>query len=109
MSCLGEEDDASQHQRVRSLLMCLVSSPGRKLGREQAIDMLWPEVDFEIASHRLDKAVHSLRQLFEPGRSRPATSNLLLTEHATILLADQSQVWVDADAFESLFARASQQ
>ena len=28
-------DASMQHQRVRSLLTCLISSPGRKLGREQ--------------------------------------------------------------------------
>ena len=99
-------DASMQHQRVRSLLTCLISSPGRKLGREQVIELLWPDLDFDTASHRLDKAVHSLRQLFEPARSRPATTSLLLTEHATMLLADQSQVWVDADAFEALLARA---
>ncbi len=99
-------DASMQHQRVRSLLTCLISNPGRKLGREQVIELLWPDLDFDTASHRLDKAVHSLRQLFEPARSRPATTSLLLTEHATMLLADQSQVWVDADAFEGLLARA---
>ena len=99
-------DASMQHQRVRSLLTCLISSPGRKLGREQVIELLWPDLDFDTASHRLDKAVHSLRQLFEPGRSRPATTGLLLTEHSTIMLADQAQVWVDADAFEALLARA---
>src|SRR5260370_2981206 len=68
--------------------------------------MLWPELDFETATNRLDKAVYNLRRLFEPGRSRPATSNLLLTEHATLMLADQSQLWVDADAFEALLSQA---
>jgi predicted ATPase/DNA-binding SARP family transcriptional activator len=100
------KDAVMQHQRVRSLLSCLISNPGRKLGREQVMDMLWPEADFETATHRLDRAVHSLRQLLEPGRSRPATSSLLLTEHQTIQLADQEQLWTDADAFDSLVARA---
>ena len=99
-------DAALQHQRVRSLLTCLISSPGRKLGREQTIDQLWPDLDFETASHRLDKAVHSLRQLFEPGRNRPATSDLLLTEHSMLQLADQSRLWIDADAFDALLAQA---
>ncbi len=99
-------DAAMQHQRVRALLHCLISSPGRKLGREQAIEMLWPDLDFETATRRLDRAVYSLRRLFEPGRSRPATSNLLLTEHQTLLLADQAQLWIDADAFDSLLSQA---
>ncbi|HEX6485049.1 MAG TPA: DUF6788 family protein [Ktedonobacteraceae bacterium] len=100
------KDAAMQHQRVRSLLSCLISSPGRKLGREQVMDMLWPDADFETATHRLDRAVHSLRQLLEPERSRPATSSLLLTEYQTIQLADQEQLWTDADAFDSLVAQA---
>ncbi|HKV03097.1 MAG TPA: DUF6788 family protein, partial [Ktedonobacteraceae bacterium] len=102
-------DATLQHQRVRALLHCLVSSPGRKLGREQAIDMLWPDLDFETATNRLDKAVYDLRRLLEPRRGRLATSNLLLTEHSTLMLAGQQQLWIDADAFESLLnqARAS--
>src|SRR6266566_9697853 len=99
-------DASMQHQRVRSLLQCLISSPGRKLGREQAIEMLWPDLDFEIATHRLDRAVYSLRRLLEPGRSRPATSDLLLTQHATLVLADQARLWIDASAFDSLLRQA---
>ncbi len=96
---------ALQHQRVRALLCCLASSAGRKLGREQIMFMLWPELDMATASNRLDRAVHTLRQIFEPGRSRPASSQLLLTEHSTVALADQELLWIDADAFESLIAR----
>jgi predicted ATPase/DNA-binding SARP family transcriptional activator len=99
-------DSAWQHQRVRALLGCLVSSAGRKLGREQIMDALWPDLDLETAASRLDRAVYSLRQLFEPSRNRPATSPFLLTEREQLLLADQSQVWIDADAFEQLLIRA---
>jgi DNA-binding SARP family transcriptional activator/Tfp pilus assembly protein PilF len=97
---------AWQHQRVRSLLGCLVSGPMRKLGREQLMDAIWPELDSETAAGRLDRAVHSLRQLFEPSRSRPATSPLLLTERDVVALAEQAQVWIDADTFEALLNQA---
>lgn len=99
-------DASLQHQRVRQLLTCLLSSPGRKLGREQVMDMLWPELDVETASARLDKAVHSLRQLLEPGRSRSVTSSLLLTERQLLQLADQSRIWADADAFDALLTQS---
>ena len=99
-------DAAWQHQRVRSLLGCLLSSPRRKLGREQLMDAIWPELDVETAAGRLDRAVYSLRQLFEPERNRLATSPLLLTEREVLVLADQSQVWIDADAFERLLNQA---
>lgn len=95
-----------QHQRVRSLLSCLASTPGRKLGREQIMYMLWPDLDVETATHRLDRAVHNLRQVFEPGRSRPSSSTLLLTEYSALVLAEQPQLWIDADAFEHLLTLA---
>ncbi len=95
-------ESAWQHQRVRALLACLISSPGRRQGREQIMEALWPDQDFETASGRLDRAVYSLRQLFEPTRTRLAGSTLLLTEREMIVLADQPQIWTDADAFEHL-------
>src|SRR6266571_5130317 len=100
-------DSAWQHQQVRALLGCLVSSPGRKLGREQVIDALWPELDLETGTDRLHRAVYSLLRILEPTLSRPAASQLLRTERDLLILADQTLVWVDADAFESLLARAT--
>ena len=99
-------DSAWQHQRVRSLLCSLVSSSGRKLGREQIMDALWPELDGETAASRLDRAVYSLRQIFEPSRGRLATSPLLLTEREMVVLADHPQVWIDSDVFDQLLAQA---
>ncbi|MEO7020285.1 MAG: AAA family ATPase, partial [Ktedonobacteraceae bacterium] len=95
-----------QHQRVRGLLSCMVSTSSRKLGREQVMYMLWPDLDLETATHRLDRAVHNLRQVFEPGRSRPSSSTLLLTEYSTLVLAEQPYLWIDADAFEHLLSLA---
>src|SRR5579883_2346983 len=103
--------DASwQHQRVRALLGCLVSVGNCKLGREQIMEALWPDLDTETAGSRLDRAVYSLRQLFEPTRSRLAASTLLMTEREMLVLAEQPQIWIDADAFEHLLiqARASE-
>ena len=99
-------DAAWQHQRVRALLGRLVSSPGRKLAREQIMDALWPELDLESAASRLDRAVYSLRQIFEPSRGRLATSPLLLTEREMLILAEHPQIWIDADVFENLLNQA---
>ncbi|BCL77871.1 tetratricopeptide repeat protein [Ktedonobacteria bacterium brp13] len=102
-------DSSWQQQRVRALLGCLVSVSGpggRKLGREQIIEALWPDLDAENGGSRLDRAVYSLRQVFEPGRSRPATSPLLLTERDLLVLADHPRVWIDADIFEQKISQA---
>src|SRR5437773_5162965 len=99
-------DAVWQHQRVRALLACLLSSPGRKLGREQVMDVLWPEADIETASSRLDRSVYSLRQALEPALNRPASSRLLRMEREGPVLADQAHIWVDADECEHLLNQA---
>ena len=101
-------DATWQHQRVRALLGCLVSVGGRKLTREQIMEALWPDLEAEMAASRLDRSVYSLRQLFEPGRNKPATSPLLLTEREVLVLADHQHIWIDADAFEHLINRANE-
>ncbi|GCE14448.1 DUF6788 family protein [Tengunoibacter tsumagoiensis] len=98
-------DSSWQHQRVRALLGCLVSA-GRRLGREQIMEALWPDLESDAAGGRLDRAVYSLRQLFEPQRDRLANSPLLLTEREMIVLADAPKIWIDADAFEQALKRA---
>ncbi len=100
-------DAVWQQQRVRILLSCLVSMTGRKLGREQLTAILWPDIlDNETASSRLDRAVHSLRQVFDPTRGKLATSPFLLTEREMLVLSDQQHIWIDADAFEHFIALA---
>lgn len=91
---------AWQQRRVRSLFACMVSQTSRMMGREQLMEALWPELDVDTSANRLNTAVHGLRQALEPELERPANSQLLRLEHDIFMLAQQSQVWVDADAFE---------
>ncbi len=96
-----------RRHRARALLGCLLSSPGRRLGREQAIEALWPDLEMETAANRLNGAVHELRQILEPGIVRPAASRLLRLERDVLELADRTHIWVDAEAFESLLKEAN--
>jgi len=95
-----------QRRRARSLLGCLLNSPGRRLGREQAMELLWPDLEADISANRLNGAVHELRQILEPNLARPAASRMLRLEHDVLELADNSHIWVDVDAFESLLKEA---
>ena len=89
-------------RRPRALLGCLLSSIGRRIGREQAMEALWPDLDIETAANRLNGAVHELRQILEPEIARPAASRLLRSERDILELADRSKIWVDAEVFEGL-------
>jgi predicted ATPase/DNA-binding SARP family transcriptional activator/Tfp pilus assembly protein PilF len=100
-------DSRTWHRRrARALLGCLLSSPGRRLGREQVMEMLWPDLDIDVAANRLNGAVHELRQILEPDIARPAASRLLRLERDILELADNSHIWVDAEAFENLLKEA---
>ena len=94
-------------RRARALLGCLLSNPGRRLGREQAMEALWPDLDIETAANRLNGAVHEVRQILEPEITRPAASRMLRLERDVLILGDSSQIWVDAEAFESLLNKAN--
>ncbi|HLX40812.1 MAG TPA: BTAD domain-containing putative transcriptional regulator, partial [Ktedonobacteraceae bacterium] len=91
-------------RRARALLGCLLSNPGRRLGREQAMEALWPDLDMDTAANRLNGAVHELRQILEPDITRPAASRMLRLERDILELADRTHIWVDADAFENLLS-----
>ena len=95
-----------QRRRARSLLGCLLSTPGRRLGREQVMEQLWPDLDIDVASNRLNGAVHELRQILEPDIARPATSRMLRLERDILELADTTTIWVDVEAFETLLKEA---
>lgn len=104
-----QEDTAPgwQYRSIRALLAYLLTSPGRRRGRDQIMDALWPNLDIENAANRLNSTVHQLRQLLEPDLTRPASSRLLRVEPDILLLADTSDIWVDVDAFIQLNTRAA--
>ncbi len=91
-----------QRRRARALLGCLLSSPNRRLGREQVMELLWPDLDIDVASNRLNGAVHELRQILEPDLARPANSRMLRLERDILELADSNTIWVDVEEFENL-------
>lgn len=101
-------DSRTWHRRrARALLGCLLSSPGRRMGREQVMELLWPDLDIDVAVNRLNGAVHELRQILEPEIARPANSRMLRLERDILELADASQIWVDAEAFEQFLKEAN--
>ncbi len=100
-------DNRTWHRRrARALLGCLLSISGRRLGREQIMELLWPDLDIDVAANRLNGAVHELRQILEPDIARPAYSRLLRLEREVLELADNSFIWVDAEEFEHLLKEA---
>lgn len=102
----GGGEPAWSHPQSRTLLKCLVASPGHHLTSEQAIELLWPEGDPDSGRERLRDTLSKLRRALEPGRSAYHRSAYVLSDRASLRLIahrqdeDADGVWLDADAFE---------
>src|SRR5207248_2090250 len=85
---------------ARTLLKLLLCAPGRQASRSQLAGILWPETDE-------DKARESLRSASKVLRTASGEELLEQRNQNSILkLAEQSHLWVDADAFEELISQA---
>ncbi len=83
----------------------LAVAPGKKLHREQLIEILWPDAEGDPGLNNLHKVIHVARRALEPELSQGATSRFLLTQDALVALA-RGAVRIDADEFESLATNA---
>ncbi|WP_309713000.1 BTAD domain-containing putative transcriptional regulator [Armatimonas sp.] len=70
-----------------ALLALLALSPGRTRPREEVIDLIWPEVDFDNARNRFKQTLAALRKQLEPAGVAPGS----------VLIADRSQVGITAE------------
>ncbi len=95
---LGAEARILSGKRVAALFKCLLSAPGHRLTREQAIELIWPEANPALASTNLRTTVHLLRRAL-------TSSACVITDGDTISLlaggTDQPESnWLDAEEFE---------
>lgn len=93
-------DPVWQLRSVRLLLVSLLCSPERRMAREQAMELLWPEQESKKATSRLNHTVYQLRQLLDRQPACTVGDHLLRMKHNVLSLAGQEEVWSDLDAFE---------
>ena len=74
-------------RKVAALLARLALYPKRAQGREELIDLLWPDAELDTGRNRLRQTLFALRRLLEP----PGT--------AQVLIVDRSSVRLNPDAF----------
>jgi predicted ATPase/DNA-binding SARP family transcriptional activator/DNA-binding CsgD family transcriptional regulator len=95
-------DDQWRLRKARSLLKLLALSPGHSLHREQAMELLWPDLHPEAALNNLYYALHVARRTLEPSAldSSSVTSRYLRLRSEQLTLCPDSPLWVDVEAFE---------
>jgi DNA-binding SARP family transcriptional activator len=97
---IGEEE--WRLRKAASLMKFLALTPGHRLHREQAMELLWPDLDPVAATNNLHHAVHVARRILD----RTTSSRYLPLRSEQIELYSDGQLWVDVEAFEEAAAAA---
>lgn len=93
------EDRHWSRRQAAALVKVLALAPGRRLHREQVLDLIWPDEPPAQAAPKLHKAAHYAR------RALGVPAAVALRGDA-VLLAPDGGVHVDVERFESLAAAA---
>lgn len=91
--------DAWRRRKPAAVVKLLALAPGHRLHREQAMELLWPELEPTAAAANLRKAVHHAR------RALGATPGLIASIGESLSLP-ATGLWVDVDAFHVAALRA---
>ena len=100
-------DDQWHLRKAQSLLKLLAMAEGHRLHREQAMELLWPDLHPEAALNNLHYALRVARRALEPpALASSAPSRYLRLRSEQLTLCPDSPLWVDVEAFEEAAATA---
>jgi DNA-binding SARP family transcriptional activator len=94
--------DAWHLRKAATLVKVHALSPGHRMHREQAMDLLWPDLGRRAASNNLRQALYTARGTFDPA----AGSRYLASQDESLVLHPGGDLWVDVEAFEEATATA---
>ena len=93
-------DQGWRLKKAAGLIKLLALAEGRRLRREQAMELLWPDLDPESALNNLHYALHVARRILEPADPDGGTSRYLTLRNDRLALCPDGSLWVDVEAFE---------
>lgn len=96
------EAGAWRLRKAASLVKLLALTPGYSLHREQAMDLLWPDLGRKAASNSLRQALHAARRALGPATG----SQYIYSAGESLVLCPESDLWVDVKAFEDAVVAA---
>ena len=100
---LGEQEIAAtafKSRKALNLLKLLAIRTPHELHRDQALDMLWADLDPAAAAAQLYKAIHYLRKAFATSTAEIAPEDILVYKDEVLQLTAPGQVHTDAGAFQ---------
>jgi GAF domain-containing protein len=97
-------DKAGTYQ-AEALFAFLFDRRGRGLSKDEAEDLIWPDLDMERADTAFHRTISALRRTLEPGLRRANESRTLTYHHERYWLDPSAVAWCDADAFAAAAER----
>src|SRR5919112_2185976 len=98
------EGDAWRLRKAAALVKLLALAPDHRLHREQAMDLLWPDLGTRAASNNLRQVLHGARRILDP--TSDSHNRYLSLQDEQLVLCPDRDLWVDVDAFEEAGALA---
>src|SRR5579864_455463 len=93
------EDSAWRRRTAKQLFKVLLTRTGRRMTRDEVIELFWPESDAEAAASNLRSTVYAMRHALAP-------AEVVGGDHASIWLSSDDTLWTDAADFEQRVANA---
>lgn len=93
-------------RKAKALVQLLALRPHRRLNREQAMELLFPDLDPEQAARNMHRLVHIARYALEPDLASGIHSNFIHISKGQILLDSPGELYVDVEEFERRAAAA---
>lgn len=100
------DDRRWKRRKPKQLVKLLALQPHHQLHREQAMEMLWPELDVGAAANNLHKTIHVARHALELSLMSGSDSRFIFTQDHQIILRAPRALWIDTEAFEERAAAA---
>jgi DNA-binding SARP family transcriptional activator len=99
------EDRAWRRKTARQLFKVLLSRPGRRMTRDEVVELFWPDSDAVAASSNLRSTIYAMRRALD-SHGQPAGRGVVFGDHDSVWLRPDMELWTDADAFEQLVVQA---
>jgi DNA-binding SARP family transcriptional activator/GAF domain-containing protein len=91
-------DKAGTHQ-AEALFAFLFDRRGRGVTKDEAEELIWPDLELEKADMAFHRTISALRRTLEPGLKRGHESRTISYRHERYWLDAATVAWCDADDF----------
>jgi DNA-binding SARP family transcriptional activator len=93
-------------RKVKNMVKLLALAPNHQVHREQLVDVLWPDLDFDAAMNMFYQTMHLARKALDPNGE--LGQQYLVSQKQIVSLGGGTSITIDVDQFREHAANARQ-